>query len=348
MRRLWVLLVVLLAFGGAFVLARSQASDAQPQAAAPASARAAATARTATSAKVPADITATAAARRARPKVGTCPVRPATDPWNTDVSRAAVDPNSAAYVAAIGANIKLHADFGSGRYGDYGIPYSVVPAKQAARPVHFTAYGSESDHVAYPIPRTALVEGGDASTGDRHVIVVREGECKLYELYNAHREGAGWAADSGAVFDLKRSTLRPKGWTSADAAGLPILPGLARADEARRGAINHALRFTVPRTQKAYVPPARHFASSSTDRSLPPMGLRLRLKASFDRARYHGQARVILDALARYGMIVADNGSPWYISGTPDRRWDDDDLDQLKTVPGGAFEVVKTGPITRG
>lgn len=343
MRRLWVLLVVLLAFGGAFVLARSGASDAQPQAAAPVDARG-----TTTTATVPADITATATAHRARPKVGTCPVRPATDPWNTDVSHAAVDPNSAAYVAAIGANIKLHADFGSGRYGDYGIPYSVVPAKQAARPVHFTAYGSESDHVAYPIPRTALVEGGDASTGDRHVIVVREGECKLYELYNAHREGAGWAADSGAVFDLKRSTLRPKGWTSADAAGLPILPGLARADEAKRGAINHALRFTVPRTQKAYVPPARHFASSSTDRSLPPMGLRLRLKASFDRARFHGQARVILDALARYGMIVADNGSPWYISGTPDARWDDDDLDQLKTVPGSAFEVVRPASITRG
>lgn len=343
MRRLWVLVVVLVAFGAAFALARSQASDAQPRS------RTTTIARTVAAATAePADMTASAAARRARPRVGTCTVRPASDPWNTDISHAKVDQNSAAYVAAIGAQVKLHADFGSGRYGDYGIPFSVVPAKQAARRVHFTAYGSESDHVAYPIPRSALVEGGDASTGDRHVIVVREGECKLYELYNAHREGAGWAADSGAVFDLKRSTLRPKGWTSADAAGLPILPGLARADEAKAGAINHALRFTVPRTQKAYVPPARHFASSSTDRSLPPMGLRLRLKASFNRNHYHGQARVILDALARYGMIVADNGSPWYISGTPDARWSDDDLDQLKSVPGSAFEVVRPASITRG
>jgi hypothetical protein len=282
------------------------------------------------------------------PKVGSCPVRPASDAWNTDVSRAPVDPRSAAYIASIGGGDHLHADFGSGRYGDYGIPFTVVPASQPKVPIRFTAYGDESDPGPYPIPLGARVEGGSGSDGDRHVIVVREGECKLYELYNAHRDGQGWAADAGAVFDLETSALRPAGWTSADAAGLPILPGLARADETSAGAIHHALRFTVSRSQKAYVPPARHAASDSTDASRPPMGLRLRLKASFDRTRFHGQARAILDALRRYGMIVADNGSDWYISGTPDPRWDDDDLDQLKTVPGSAFEVVKATGLKRG
>lgn len=278
------------------------------------------------------------------PTAGSCPVRPADDPWNTDVSHAPVDPRSAAYIAAIGGADHLHADFGSGQYGDYGIPFTVVPASQPAVPIRFTAYGDESDPGPYPIPPGARVEGG----GDAHVLVVHEGECKLYELYHARRDGAGWAADAGAVFDLRSSALRPAGWTSADAAGLPIMPGLARADEASAGAIHHALRFTVSRSQKAYVPPARHFASGDRNPDLPPMGLRLRLKASFDRTRFTGQARAILDALQRYGMIVADNGSDWFISGTPDPRWNDENLDQLKSVPGSAFEVVKPSSITRG
>ena len=282
------------------------------------------------------------------PRVGGCPVFPSANAWNRDVSGDEVDPRSDAYVRSIGLDGTLHADFGSGRHGDYGIPLTVVPAGQARVPIRFTAYGDESDPGPYPVPRDARIEGGDDSDGDRHVLVVEQGACRLYELYRAFREpGGGWSADAGAVFDLRDPRDRPAGWTSADAAGLPILPGLARADEATAGAIHHALRFTVRRTQRAYVAPARHVASSSTDPSLPPMGLRLRLKASFDRAPFTGQARAILDALARHGMIVADNGSDWFISGTPDVRWDDDDLDQLKAVPGRAFEVVRSGPLVR-
>ncbi len=281
------------------------------------------------------------------PTVGGCPVRPATDPWNTDVSQRPVDARSDAYIASIGGGGFLHADFGSGQYGDYGIPVTVVPATQPPVPVRFTAYGDESDPGPYPVPPDARIEGGAASDGDRHVIVVRQGECKLYELYRSKRDGAGWAGDSGAVFDLRTSSRRPQGWTSADAAGLPILPGLARADEATAGAIRHALRFTVSRSQRAYVPPASHAASSSTDPDRPPMGLRLRLKASYDVSRVTGQARAILDALKVYGMIVADTGSDWYISGTPDPRWDDDDLDQLKRVPGSALQVVRADGLTR-
>jgi hypothetical protein len=274
------------------------------------------------------------------PTVAGCRVFPASNAWNADVSHAKVDPRSDDYVRSIGLADHLHADFGSGRYGDYGIPYTIAARTQRKLPVHFTAYGDESDRGPYPVPRGARVEGG----GDRHVLVVQRGTCKLYELYDAHRTPRGWNAASGAVFDLRSNRKRPKGWTSADAAGLPILPGLARADEANNGAIRHALRVTVQRTRRAYVPPARHFASDSEDPALPPMGLRLRLKATYDLGRFHGQARAILQALKRYGLIVADNGSDWFVSGTPDRRWDDDDLDQLKTVPGSAFEaVVPTG-----
>ncbi len=279
------------------------------------------------------------------PVVGGCPVLPSTDAWNRDISAEPVDPRSDAYVDSIGLGDTLHADFGSGRHGDYGIPFSVVPADQPRVPIRFTAYGDESDPGPYPVPPGARVEGGNDSDGDRHVLILRQGECRLYELYRAFRRGDGWDAESGAVYDLRDPQERPAGWTSADAAGLPILPGLARADEASAGAIRHALRFTVSRTQAGYVAPARHFASSSTDPALPPMGLRLRLKASYDRGRFTGQARAILDALATYGMIVADNGSDWFISGTPDPAWDDDDLDQLKTVPGRAFEVVRSGPV---
>jgi hypothetical protein len=280
------------------------------------------------------------------PTVGGCPVFPADDPWNRDVSDDPVDPRSDEYLRSIGVDDNLHPDFGSGRFGDYGIPFSVVPAGQALVPIRFVAYGDESDPGPYPVPRDARIEGGANADGDRHVLVVRQGECKLYELYRAIPDGSGWRADSGAVFDLRDPRPRPAGWTSADAAGLPILPGLARPDEASAGRIRHALRFTVAKTQRGYVAPARHFASSSTDRSLPPMGLRLRLRSDFDRSRFTGQSRAILDALARYGMIVADNGSDWFITGSADPRWDDEDLEQLKRVPGRAFEVVRSGPIT--
>jgi hypothetical protein len=271
------------------------------------------------------------------PQIGDCPVFPTDNAWNRDVSHDPVDPSSDRYIAALPGN--LHADFGSGRYGDYGIPFTVVPRTQPLAPIHFTAYGDESDPGPYPVPLDARVEGGS----DRHVLVVQQGACKLYELFGAARSGNGWNADSGAVFDLRSNRTRPAGWTSADAAGLPIFPGLAQP-----GPIHHALRFTVRRTQKAYVDPARHYASSSTDPSLPPMGLRFRLRGDYDIAGFHGQALEILRALRTYGMIVADNGSNWYISGAPDPRWDDDDLDQLKRVPGSALEVVRPGPLHTG
>ena len=282
---------------------------------------------------------------KATTKIAGCPVFPASNAWNRDVSALPVHPNSAAYIASIGGGDTLHADFGSGRYGDYGIPFKVVSPRQKKVPINFTAYGDESDKGPYPVPLGARIEGG--GQGDSHVIVLQKGKCKLYELYGARRAGSGWDADSGAVYNLRSNRLRPAGWTSADAAGLPILPGLARADEVRRGRITHALRFTVSRTQRGYISPARHFASSNSDPALPPMGLRLRMKASYDISGYKAQARVILTALKRYGMIVADNGSDWYISGTPDLRWKDEDLDQLKRVPGNAFEAVQTGPIQR-
>jgi hypothetical protein len=282
-------------------------------------------------------LTATALAAGGGPRIAGCPSFPAASAWNRDVSRAPLDPRSDAYVRSIGRDAPLHPDFGSGRFGNYGIPITIVPRTQRRVPIRFTAYGDESDPGPYPIPlRGVRVEGGS----DRHVIVVQRGTCRLYELFAARRSGRGWAADAGARWSLRSTRLRPKGWTSADAAGLPIMPGLARADEVRAGAIRHALRFTVRRTRRAYVPPARHFASDSTDPDLPPMGQRFRLKASFPLDAFTGQARVILRALRTYGMILADNGSDWYISGTPDRRWDDDDLDQLKRVPGSAFEAV--------
>jgi hypothetical protein len=277
-----------------------------------------------------------------RPSIGGCPVFPADNAWNRDVSQDPVDPSSDAYIGALPGN--LHPDFGSGRYGDYGIPFAVVPRGQPLAPIRFTSYGDESDPGPYPVPPGARVEGGS----DRHVLVVQQGTCKLYELFDAQRSAGGWDAGSGAVFDLTSNHLRPAGWTSADAAGLPIFPGLARADEADAGAIHHALRFTVRRTQRAYVDPARHFASSDTNPDLPPMGLRFRLRADYDIGAFHGQALAILRALRTYGMIVADNGSNWYISGAPDPRWDDDDLDQLKRVPGSAFEVVRPGPLHKG
>jgi hypothetical protein len=265
-------------------------------------------------------------------------VFPADNPWNRDVSGDPVDARSDAYIASIGASRFLHPDFGSDP--GYGIPWTTVPGSQARVPMSFD-YADESDPGPYPFPRDAPIEAG----GDRHVLVLDRDACRLYETFDSHYVGPGWRCGSGAIFDLGSNALRPDGWTSADAAGLPILPGLVRLEEAQSGAIRHALRFTTRRTQRAYVHPATHFASDSSDPDLPPMGLRVRLKASYDLARFHGASRAILEALRTYGMFVADNGSDWFISGETNRAWDDSDLDQLKSVPGSAFEVVRlAGP----
>jgi hypothetical protein len=276
------------------------------------------------------------------PHEGSCQIFPASNPLNREIAHAPVNPNSANYIASIGATVHLHADFGANP--NYGIPYTVVGPHQPKVPIHFTAYGEESNPGPYPIPPNAPVEGA-GEEGDRHVLVLQEGTCKLYELYSARREGSGWDAGSGAVFNLRSNALRPEGWTSADAAGLPIFPLLVRYPEVQAGQIDHALRVTVPATQRGYIHPATHFASGSSDPDLPPMGLRLRLKASFSLAGFHGQALVVLRALKRYGLIVADNGSPWYITGAPDPHWREEDLDQLKRVSGSEFEAVSTGPI---
>ncbi len=273
-------------------------------------------------------------------------VFPADNAWNMPVDTAHVDPASDVLIASVGIDAHLHPDFGADwNGGPFGIPYVVVHTGQARVPVTFT-YADESDPGPYPIPADAPIEGGAASTGDRHVIVVDQDAHRLYELFDAHPAGSGWTAGSGAVFDLTSNALRPAGWTSADAAGLPILPGLVRYDEVvEQGEIRHALRFTVSRSRRGYVAPARHFASSNTSASLPPMGMRVRLKADFDLTGYPATARVILLALKKYGMIVADNGSNWYISGAPDARWSDAELNSLKNLTGGDFEVVKMGPV---
>jgi hypothetical protein len=268
---------------------------------------------------------------------------PADNPWNADVSAAAVAPNSSTLIASCGLR-NLHPDFGTVWDGaPNGIPYVVVHTGQARVPVSFD-YADESDPGPYPVPPNAPIEGGSSSSGDRHVLVVDVDAWKLYELYDAHPQngGASWHAGSGAVFDLGSNALRPAGWTSADAAGLPIFPGLVRYDEAvEQHAINHALRFTCPRTRKAYLSPARHYASSDTSSALPPMGMRVRLKASFDTTSFTPTVRAILRAMMRYGMLVADNGSGWFVSGAPDSRWSDDELATLSRVPSSAFEVVR-------
>lgn len=276
-------------------------------------------------------------------------VFPADNPWNQDVCQRPVDPRSDALIASIGADTGLHPDFGTVWNGaPNGIPTVVVSGAQNRVPVSFD-YADESDPGPYPIPADAPIEGGAQSTGDRHVLVIDQDHWMLYELYDAHPQngGASWRAGSGAVFDLGSNALRPAGWTSADAAGLPIFPGLVRYDEAvEKGAILHALRFTCQRTQRGYVSPARHFASALTDPDLPPMGMRVRLKAGFDTSPYPASVRVILTALKKYGMFVADNGSNWYLSGAPDSRWSDDDLATLRNVKGRDFEVVEMGPVT--
>jgi hypothetical protein len=276
---------------------------------------------------------------------------PADNPWNTDVSAAPVDPNSDALIASIGLSTGLHPDFGTVWDGaPNGIPYVVVAGTQSTVSVTFD-YADESDPGPYPIPPDAPIEGGPSSTGDRHVLVLDRDHWKLYELYAAYPQngGASWQAGSGAIFDLSSDALRPAGWTSADAAGLPIFPGLVRYDEViGQGAILHALRFTCSQTRRAYVPPARHYASNLTDPNLPPMGMRVRLKASYNVAGFPSSVQVILTALKTYGMFVADNGSNWYVSGAPDPRWSDDDLATIKQVTGQSFEVVQMGPIVTG
>ena len=276
------------------------------------------------------------------PRIAGCAVFPADNAWNRDVSQDPVDPRSDSYIASMnGPTEFLHPDFGSNP--DYGIPFDIVPGDQPRVPVEFL-YDDESDPGPYPIPIDAKIEAG----GDRHILVVDRDACMLYELFDAEYVGPGWRAGSGAIFDLMSNRLRPDYWTSADAAGLPILPGLVRYEEAvELQEIRHALRFTVRRTQRAFIHPATHYASSDTNPDLPPMGLRVRLKAGYDISRFTGASRVVLEALKRYGMMVADNGSDWFISGATDSRWDDEDLEQLKTVPASAFEVVQTGAIIR-
>ncbi len=264
--------------------------------------------------------------------------------WNRRIDSLPVDSSSAPYVNNIGASVGLHADFGAGLWdgGPIGIPFVTVPGNQPLVPLIFTNYGDESDPGPDPIPPNAPVEGGPDATGDRHVLVVDRGNCVLYELFYAWPQGDGsWTADSAANFDLRSNVLREADWTSADAAGLPILPGLVRYDEVASGAINHALRFTVPRTRNSYVWPGRHYASTSTDLTRPPMAERFRLKASFDLSGFSAANQVILTALKRYGMFVADNGSAWFLSGAPDERWDNDDLHNLQArVHGSDFEAV--------
>jgi hypothetical protein len=279
------------------------------------------------------------------PTIGGCPVFPSDNAWNRDVSQAPLHPASNAIVATIQSNggTRLHPDFGENP--EYGIPYVVVPGEQPRVPITYTAYGNQSDPGPFPIPPDAPVEGGSGSGGDRHVLVLQTGACELFELYRAFRSGDGWRADSGARWNLLSNGLRPLGWTSADAAGLPILPGLVRYEEVAAGEIRHAIRVTFSRTQRGYILPATHFASNRTDPNLPPMGLRLRLKASFDTSTLTGQARVIAVAMQRYGLIVADNGSNWYFQGAPHPGWNDDDLNQLKAISGDNFEVVDTGPV---
>lgn len=271
-----------------------------------------------------------------------CTLFPADNIWNTPIDTLPLDADSDAYVASIGLDTGLHPDFGSGLYDGrpIGIPFVSVPKTQPSVPVEFS-YADESDPGPYPIPNDAPIEGGICGAGDRHVLIVQAETCLLYELFDATPQGDGWSAGSGAIFDLRSHALRPAGWTSADAAGLPILPGLVRYEEVDAGAIKHALRFTAAPTREAYVWPARHEAGSTHDANVPPMGQRFRLRADFDISGFSAANQVILTALQKYGMILADNGGDWFLSGVPDERWDNDDLHQLKNhVRGSDFEAV--------
>jgi len=273
---------------------------------------------------------------------------PADNLWNQNISESPGDPNSDAIINFIGSSTPLHPDFGAGLYNgqSIGIPYGVVRGGGLVN-IHFDAYGDESDPGPMPIPAKAPIEGyPKPGNGDRHVLVLDRGNCWLYELYGAYREKDGsWKAASAAVWDLLNDEQRPYTWTSADAAGLPVFAGLARYDEVASGKIQHALRFTLQDSQEAFTPPASHWAANSNNADAAPMGMRVRLKSSFDISSFPPQAKVILAALQQYGMIMADNGSSMYISGDPDDRWDNDDLGSLKTVPASAFEVILMDPI---
>lgn len=282
-----------------------------------------------------------------------CTDFPADNPWNTDISGYPVHPSSEAWMASLGLDGHLHPDFGTVWQGaPIGIPYNeVTPSTEKV--LVALGYAEESDPGPYPIPPDPLVEGGSDATGDRHVLMVDHVGCKLYELWNAWPPGQGpygapdtWSAGSGAIFDLTSNALRPDYWTSADAAGLPIYPGLARYDEVVEvGLVDHALRFTASQTQRAFIHPATHFASSSTDPDLPPMGMRVRMKSTYDCSAYSSEVQVLCTALKAWGLLLADNGSDWFISGAPDSRWSDDRLGDLKKIPGSAFEAVDTGPL---
>ena len=281
------------------------------------------------------------------PKIAGCAVFPASSPWNQRVDRLPVAKRSATMIRSIGLDTPVHPDFGSGLYDGsrIGIPYVVVHGKTTAKSHVSFDYADESDKGPYPIPASVPIEGAPAhaNEGDRHALIVDRDSCRLYELYALRRAGGHWAAGSGAIFDLRSNKLRPAGWTSADAAGLPILPGLARWDgDASTGRIDHALRFTVERTRRSYIYPARHDASSSNDASLPPMGLRVRLKASVSIANLPPQARIVAQAMKTYGLILADNGSNWFVSGAPSPHWRNDELHALGSLGGADFEVVDT------
>ena len=287
---------------------------------------------------VAAGLTAGAAAPEAAPlpSAPACPVFPAGNVWNQDISGLPVASDSDTLITKIGLDTGLHPDFGS--YRGYGIPYNTVPGSQRKLTVRFD-YSSQSDNVGYPIPRRPRIEAGS----DHHMLIVNSGTCKLYEMWNVRHTRRGWRAGSGAVWKMTSNALRPDGWTSADAAGLPILPGLVRYPEVAAGVIDHALRFTAPETRDAHIYPARHDAGSGSSASLPPMGLRVRLKASFDLSQLSPQARVVAVALQHYGMILADNGSPWYVSGVSNKQFNDDDLRTLNRITGRDLEVVDTG-----
>jgi len=284
------------------------------------------------------------------PVIGGCAIFPPDDPWNTrvdDTTQFPVHAMSDTYIASMSPSTHLHADWGDWSTDHYGIPWQIVPAAQAMVPMTFQD-ADESDPGPYPFPASALVEGGAGSGGDMHVLVLDSGSCKLYETWSSTYVGPGWSCGSGALFDLSSDALRPDGWTSSDAAGLPVLPGLVKASEVMAGAIQHALRFTIAKSQQGYIHPATHAAGTS-DTSLPPMGLRLRLKASVDLSSFSGPALVILTAMKQYGLILADNGSNWYVTGDSDDAWSplmDAIGTAMSQVHGSDFEAVETGPIS--
>jgi hypothetical protein len=277
------------------------------------------------------------------PGAPNCPMFPIDNIWNKPVDQLSVRADSDTLIQSIGLNAYLHPDFSSYDGGGYGIPYNIVGGGRKKVKVRFQ-YASESDRGPYPIPKRPKIEDGS----DRHMLIVDRDSCVLYELYAARKTSSGWRAGSGAIWDLRSNALRPAGWTSGDAAGLPILPGLVRYEEVAAGVIRHALRFTAPVTRRQYIYPARHFAADSNSAALPPMGLRVRLKASVDISHFGPQARVLLQALQTYGMILADNGSPWFVTGAPSAGWDDDDMHQLQTLHGSDFEVVDTSGLVNG